>query len=229
MATTCELFKTLNLLPMKKLSLVILFLTSLVGFSQNSAKAKGLLDEVSNKVASYDNISLTFDYILDNDKENIHQKTSGNVLIKKDKYHLDFMGIERIFDTKNIYTIVHDDEEVVITDAANTDDSEFTPSKILTFYQKGYNFLWDKQQKINGKNIQFIKLLPINTNDENHHIMLGIDTKTKDIQQVVYTNKNNTNTTFKISSFKTNSNIPKNSFSFDEGTYKNKGYMITKL
>lgn len=214
---------------MKKLFLVIFLLSGLASFSQNSTKAKSLLDEVSNKVASYENISLTFDYILDNDKENIHQKTSGNVLIKKDKYHLDFMGIERIFDTKNIYTIVHDDEEVVITDASNSDDNEFTPSKILTFYQKGYNFQWDKQQNISGKNIQFIKLLPINTNDENSHIMLGIDTKTKDIQQVVYTNKNNTNTTFKISSLKTNSSMPKNAFSFDEATYKNKGYMITKL
>lgn len=214
---------------MKKISLFLLLLTTFVSFSQNSSKAKSLLDEVSRKVASYNNISLTFDYILDNKKENIHQKTSGNVLISKDKYHLNFMGIERIFDNKNIYTVVHDDQEVVITDAANSDDNDFTPSKILTFYQKGYNFQWDKQQNINGKNIQFIKLLPIQTNDENRHIMLGIDTKTKDIQQVIYTNKNNTNTTFKISSFKTNLPIPGDTFSFDEASYKNKGYMITRL
>ncbi len=214
---------------MKKISFFTLFFVTLTLFSQNSTEAVALLDEVSQKVASYDNIDLTFDYILDNEKENIHQKTTGTVRLQNDNYHLNFMGIERIFDTKKVYTIVHEDEEVVISDVSNDDDSEFTPSKILTFYQKGYHFEWDKLKKIAGKKIQFIKLLPKNNKAENQYILLGIDTKSKNIYQVIYSNKNNTNTTFKIRTFKTNSSFSKNEFLFDEAKYKKKDYIITKL
>lgn len=213
----------------KKVILFALFLTAYTSFSQSTTEAVALLDEVSQKVASYNNIALSFDYILDNDKENIHQETTGSVRLQNEKYHLTFMGIERIYDTKKVYTIVHEDEEVVISNASSEDESEFTPSKILTFYQKGYSFKWDKLQTISGKKIQFIKLLPKNANAENQYILLGVDTKSKNIHQVVYTNKNNTNTTFKIRSFKANTVFPKNEFTFDEATYKSKDYIITKL
>lgn len=214
---------------MNKIIFVSLFLVAISGYSQNTTEAVKLLDEVSDKVASYDNIDLTFDYILDNEKENIHQETTGSVRLQNEKYHLNFMGIERIYDTKKVYTIVHEDEEVVISNANSDDESEFTPSKILTFYQKGYHFKWDKLQTIGGKKIQFIKLLPKNANAENQYILLGIDTKSKNIYQVVYTNKNSTNTTFKIRSFKTNTVLSKNEFSFDEAKYKAKDYIISRL
>lgn len=215
---------------MKNFLIIGLFLLSSFSiFGQDDTKAKQLLDEVSVKVASYDNITLSFDYILDNKKENVHQKTNGTVRIQGEKYHLNFMGIERIYDTNKIYTIVHEDEEVVISDGDNAEDSEFTPSKILTFYQKGYNFVWDKKTTIAGKQIQFIKLLPISTKAENKFILLGIDMKSKNIHQVIYTNQKDTNTTFRISSFKTNKTLPANEFSFVEEDYIAKDYIITKL
>lgn len=214
---------------MKNIFLIALSFLTLSTFSQNSEKAVVLLNEVSAKVASYNNILLSFDYLLDNKNENIHQKTTGKVSLKGDHYHLNFMGIERIYDTKKVYTIVHDDEEVVISNANNDDDNEFTPSKILTFYQKGYRFKWDVLKTIAGKKIQFIKLLPKNANAENQYILLGIDTQSKNIYQVVYANKNKTLTTFKIRSFKTNTKLPKGEFTFDEAKYTAKDYIITRL
>jgi outer membrane lipoprotein-sorting protein len=212
-----------------KIFTLLIIAFSLTSFAQNTAKAKALLDEVSAKVASYDNIYLTFDYILDNDQENIHQETNGNVKIEGENYHLNFMGIERIFDGKKVYTIVHEDEEVVISDGDSDDESDFTPSKILTFYKKGYKFEWDKLQNIAGKSIQFIKLIPINNDAEIKYILLGIDTKSKNIYQVVYTGKKNTNTTFKIRLFKANTTFSPKEFVFDEAKYTAKDYIITRL
>lgn len=214
---------------MKNIFLIAIAFFTLTTFSQNSEKAVVLLNEVSAKVASYDNILLSFDYLLDNNKENIHQKTTGKVSLHGKNYHLDFMGIERIYDTKKVYTIIHEDEEVVISNTNSEDENEFTPSKILTFYQKGYRFQWDALKTIAGKKIQFIKLLPKNVNAENQYILLGIDTKNKNIYQVVYANKSNTRTTFKIKSFKTNLTFPKGEFTFDEAKYKAKDYIITRL
>jgi outer membrane lipoprotein-sorting protein len=213
----------------KALFISLISLLSLTGFAQNSTKAKTLLDEVSQKVASYKNISLSFDYILDNESENIHQETNGKVNLKGDKYHLNLSGVERIFDGKYIYTIAHEDEEVVISNGTSDEESDFTPSKILTFYKKGYTYQWDALKTIGGKKIQFVKLLPINTNDDNKYILLGIDTKSKNIYQVAYTNKNNSITTFKIRSFKSDITLPPNEFGFNEAKYIAKDYIITRL
>jgi len=212
-----------------KIITLLLFAFSLTSMAQNASKAKELLDDVSAKVASYDNIYLTFDYILDNEQENIHQETNGNVKIAGDQYHLNFMGIERIYDGKKVYTIVHEDEEVVISNGDSDDESDFTPSKILTFYKKGYKFEWDQLKKIGGKNIQFIKLIPIASNSDVKYILLGIDTKSKNIYQVVYTGNKHTLTTFKIRLFKTNNVFPPKEFIFDEAKYKAKDYIITRI
>ena len=54
-----------------------------IGFSlqaQDAKKAKELLDEVSAKIKSYDNIVIDFKYTLNNPKENINQESKGHGL-----------------------------------------------------------------------------------------------------------------------------------------------------
>jgi len=203
-----------------------IFLTQF-GYSQSTDKSKTLLDEVSNKIATYKNISIGFEYNLDNDKEKVHQKTIGTVKIQGQKYHLDFMGIEKIFDLKKVYTIMHEDEEIVISNLT-ADENEFSPSSILSFYKKGYNYTWDKVVMMDGKKIQFIKLTPIKAGEVNY-IMLGIDYQNKQIEQVEYVNKKNTKTTLKIKNFKPNTEVSPKEFIFDEAKYKTKNYTITKM
>ena len=78
--------------------------------AQDSQKAKALLDEVSAKIKSYENITIEFKYALNNAKENINQESKGNVTLKGNLYHLNFMGVTKIFDGKKVYTIVPEDE-----------------------------------------------------------------------------------------------------------------------
>jgi len=59
---------------MKKLFLLLLIATS-TAFAQD--KAKTLLNEVSEKAKSYENISIAFKYVLENTTENIKQETRG--------------------------------------------------------------------------------------------------------------------------------------------------------
>lgn len=213
---------------MKKLfALSIALFLMTIGFAQTTDKSKALLDEVSTKISSYKNIQISFDYSLDNDKEKVHQKTSGTVNIQGQKYHLNFMGVEKIYDLKKVYTIVHEDEEVVISNPT-TEESEFSPSNILSFYKKGYKYTWDKAATIEGKKIQYIKLTPIKAGDVTY-IMLGIDTQNKQIYQVEYLDKKNTKTTLKIKSFKPNVEMSPKEFVFDEAKYKDKDYTITRM
>ena len=141
----------------KIVAIVILFLVTLNANAQDK-KAKELLDQVTAKIKSYDNIIIDFKYTLNNYKENINKESKGNVIIQDNKYVLNFMGVTKIFDGKKSYTIVPEDEEVTISGLNEKDDNAITPSKMLTFFNSGYKFSWDILQDVKGRKIQYIKL-----------------------------------------------------------------------
>ena len=99
---------------------------------------------------------------------------------------------------------------------------------MLTFYKTGHNYQWDILQNVNGRKIQFVKLIPIDTNTEIKSILLGVDAQTKHIYRLIETGKNGTKTTITVNSFKTNQPLSKSLFTFDEAKYKNEGYYIIR-
>lgn len=212
---------------MKKFSFILLsLLFTGITYGQD---AKTLLKEVSAKAKGYENITIDFKYNLHNSSENLNQETRGDVTLEGNKYVLNMLGTSRIFDGKNIYTIVPEDEEVTVSAYDPKNDKEITPSKMLTFYEKGYNFKMDIEQNVKGRRIQFIKLIPIDSKAEIKDILLGIDIQTKHIYKLIQTDSNGTKYTLTVNSFKTNQPVSKTLFTFDEAKYKKEGYYINKL
>jgi len=195
--------------------------------AQNADKAEALLNEVSSKIKTYKNISIDFKYALNNQSENISQETRGSVILEGDKYVLNILGATRIFDGKMLYTISPDDEEVTISSNNSDDEGAITPNKMLSFYTDGYSYAMDIVQNISGRKIQYVKLLPIDSNADISYILLGIDATTKHIYNLIEIGKNGTRTTLTVNSLKTNEALPKNQFSFDKEKYK--GYFINKI
>ena len=211
----------------KIISVIALVIMGFQSYSQDSEKAKALLDEVSAKVKSYKNISIDFKYSLQNASENINQVTRGDVTMEGEKYLLNVLGITRIYDGKTLYTINPEDEEVTISSHNTEDENSVSPSKMLSFYKEGYTYAMDIVQDVMGRKIQYVKLIPIDTNSEIKEVLLGIDAKTKHIYNLIEIGKNGTRTTLTVNSFKTNEPISKSLFKFDKGKYKN--YYINKL
>lgn len=208
------------------LTISIFLLTFQFAFSQDK-KAKNLLDEVTAKVESYENIAIDFKYALQNTKENINQESKGSVILKKNLYYLNFMGTTKVYDGKKVYTIVPEDEEVTISKIDEKDENAITPSKLLTFFNNGYKYYWDILQDVKGRKIQYIKLVPISSKDQRKEILLGIDIQTKHIYNLIEVGKKGTKTTLTVNSFKTNQPLSKNQFTFDESKYKN--YYINRI
>jgi len=211
-------------------AIVGLLVAFFIGFSaqaQQDKQAKALLDKVTAKVKSYDNITIDFKYSLNNTKENINQDSKGTVVMKGNQYVLNLMGITKIFDGKTNYTIVPEDEEITISKVDEKDDSAITPSKMLSFFNTGYKFSMDIVQNVAGKKIQYVKLVPTNAKDQRKEILVGIDTKTNNIYNVLEIAKKGTKTTLTVNSFKTNQTLPKNQFTFVASKYPN--YYINKL
>ncbi len=212
---------------MKRIVVVFLAVCSIsLAQAQN---AKTLLNEVSSKVKSYNNIVIDFKWNLNNSKEGVNQDTRGNVSIEGDNYLLNMTGITRMFDGKYIYTINPEDEEVVISDVASEEDNAITPSRLLTFYEKGYTYKMDITQTVKGRKIQYVKLMPIDSKAEIKDILLGIDMQSKHVYKLIQTDGNGTKYTLTVNSFKTNQPLSKTLFTFDEAKYKEDGYYIDRL
>lgn len=210
---------------MRKIIAILLLVFSVNTFAQN--KAKTLLNEVSQKVKGYENISIDFKYTLENISENIKQETKGDVVMQGDKYRLNILGVTRLFDGKTLYSISTEDEEVTISSENDDENDAITPSKMLSFYEDGYTYAMDIEQNINGRKIQYVKLTPIDSNSEIKNILLGIDAQTRHIYNLIQVGKNGTKTTLTVNSFKTNELLSKSLFTFDANKYKD--YYINKL
>lgn len=212
---------------MKKVITICLAVLTLSCLSAQDAKS--LLDEVSEKVRNYNNIKIDFKYTLNNTKENVKQDTRGDVTLQGDKYILNMLGTTRLFDGTNLVNIVPEDEEVTISTYDSNEDREITPSKMLTFYEKGYRYKMDILQNVKGRKIQFIKLIPIDSNAEIKDILLGVDLQTKHIFKLIQTDSQGTNFTITVNSFKTDQPLSETLFKFDEAKYAEEGYYINKL
>lgn len=211
----------------KQILFIGLFTVALFSYGQSSSQAKALLDEVYNKVKSYDNIYIDFTSTLENSEANLKQETHGNVSLSGEKYFLNYFGAQQLYDGTKVYTVVPENEEVTIEDV-DQDADNVSPSKMLTFYKTGHNYAWDILQNVGGRKIQYVKLTPIDSNTEIKSVLLGVDTQTKHIYKLIQTGNNGTKTTITVNSFKTNQPFSSTLFTFDEKKYEDKGYYITR-
>ena len=141
---------------------------------------------------------------------------------------VNLFGSTQIFDGSKTYTIIPENEEVNVNEADVDEDNSFTPSKFYSFYESGYSYEMDELKQVNGKKVQFVRLTPIDTNSEISSILVGIDTKSNHIYQIIEIGTNQTRTILTAKNIKTNQQIDASVFAFDEKKYEDLNYMINK-
>ena len=205
---------------MKKTILILLiYLNCNSIYSQNDSRAISLLNKVSEKIDSSVSFKISFTYTLENISEGINQNSDGSIIIKQDNYLLDFMGIKQLSDANKIYSIVPENEEIIISNVEDDDNNTIKPSKLLVFYRDGYLILWDKNEVIDDNAIQFVKLIPIDSVSDIDYLLLGIDTTTNDIKKLIEIGKNQTKTILTVKSIEYDILIEDNLFVFNKDDY----------
>lgn len=214
---------------MKKIiTLILALVLGLTATSQNGDTAKKLLDEVSDQMSTYQNVYVEFDYKLENKAENVTQETKGDATLQGDKYLVHFFGSTQIFDGSKTYTIIPENEEVNISPSDVESENTITPAKFYSFYKSGYTFGMGDSKIVGGKNIQFVNLTPIDSNSEVSTVVVGVDTKTKNIDTIKQIGENGTETVLMVKNLKTNQNLKSGLFSFDLKKYEDLGYIINE-
>ncbi|MAU48933.1 MAG: hypothetical protein CMC39_01740 [Flavobacteriaceae bacterium] len=209
---------------MKKILLLILGLYTMLSYSQGNSDAELLLNKVSENIKNYENIYINYAYTLQNIEEDINQTNNGSFVTEDEMWRFEMLGVTRIFDGNKLYSISPDDEEVTISSQDPEDETTITPNKMLYFYEEGYYFEMDESRFVgNGqfrKKIQYVKLIPKDSEAEIKYILLGIDTEFNQIYEVIETGKNETVTTISIVDFEFNLPLDSKLFIFDEEKYQ---------
>lgn len=216
---------------MRKVGLLVagLFMSLQIVAQSTSAQAKVLLDEVSTKMGAYKNMSIGFTSTLVNEEAGITNDPPirGNITLAGEKYNLNYLGNNFVFDGKKLVVINQEEKEVTVTNGDLEEEDGFIyPSKLLTFYKEGYTYAMGNIKNNKGRKVQYVDLTPIDSNSDIVKVQLGIDAKTKHIYKLVQIGSNGAVTTFTINKFKSNQAISKNLFDFDKNKYEKLGYLI---
>jgi len=212
--------KNYNIKKIIFLFIAIISYNNNIAVSQNADEAEKLLNKVSENIKSYDNIYINYTYTLSNLEEDINQTNKGSFVTENDNWKFVMLGVTRIFDGDKLYTISPEDEEITISTQNPDDETTITPNKMLYFYEEGYNFEMDIVQYIGRKKIQYVKLIPMDSDAEIKYILLGIDVEFNQIYKVIETGINDTQTTIAIVDFEVNLPLEESLFVFDKEKYK---------
>ena len=216
---------------MKKYIFLIISIFYSFSYSQVDTDAEMLLNKVSENIKSYENIYINYTYTLNNLEEDINYTNRGSFVTENDNWRFEMLGITRIFDGDKLYTISPDDEEVTISSQNPEDETTITPNKMLYFYEEGYYFEMGNVKYIGNTNfrkkIQYVKLIPMDSEADIKYIDLGIDTEFNQIYEVVETGKNETITTISIVDFEFNVSLNEKLFVFESAKYE--GYYMNIL
>ena len=166
--------------------LLFLLFNTLIISSQNDPQAEDLLNKVSENIKAYESMYININHNLSNEEEDINQTNKVSFVKKGDKYNVKWNDITFLYDGEKLYTINPDDEEVTISTEDLDEETTITPNKILTFFEEGYEFKMDITQDVTvvdyyeqrtRKLLQYIKLIPIDSESEIDFILLAIEKK----------------------------------------------------
>ena len=80
---------------------------------------------------------------------------------------------------------------------------------------------WDITQRVSGREIRYVKLIPTEAKSQSKYLLLGIDDASKQLYKFIDLGINGTDTTFTVKEFAANTPIAPNTFVFDEDEYEN--------
>ena len=188
------------------------------------AKAKTILEAVSDNYKAKDNVYFKFVYGTGNGKT-VTKTEPGIFYSAKDKYKLKIMGTEQIYDGKKIYNISAEDQEVTIATPTGKEQM-FSPLTYIEEYKKGYNVKYVGKVKVNGVTADKIQLIPTTKNGIKS-VNLFVNDSKKQLVKMEQFSTDNSVSVIAISDYRINQNLNSSMFGFDKSQFKN--YIVTEL
>ena len=200
----------------KIIVLLIAVLIANVSIAQRDKKATEILDQVIAKTESHTTLSVNFTYKMVNPDADIDESKDGDLLVKGNAYRLDIAGQIVISDGTTMWTLLPDDEEVMINNVEE-DSEAITPNNLLNSYQDNYKSKFLKEDRINGKTVEIIELTPLKGNYIKVEVV--IEKAKKQILSFSLFDKNGSTYSYIINEYTPDIKTEENTFLFKQEDY----------
>jgi len=208
---------------MKQLLLMTIFsMVAWVGYAQQDAKAKEILEKVTKTTQSLASLDAKFTFEMNNKAQNIKDKSQGSIILKNKKYKLDIpqMGLKVTCDGKTIWSYMVNSNEVTISNLDEVTDELMDPSKIFTIYERGFNYKFLNEGVDAGVPVYNIELIPQKPSGDIQKIKLMIDKQKMLIHGAVMNGKEGNTVVIAVNQYKTDGVYNDADFVFDPKKYK---------
>ena len=170
-----------------------------------------VLEDVMNNAINIEDAYYNFNITSEN--ENDLFPISGELYIKKDKYFIDSEEIDQIFDGNKLYTIIHENQEIIITSDSNT-FFNFTPKQVYNFFKDDFEIEIEESQDIS------YNLIARNLINKDLFYKIIIDSNLLFVKKIEIKNRDNqTISSFLTLSYKFNLSLPSSLFKFDKNKF----------
>ena len=191
------------------------------GFSQD-AKAESILNKVSEKAKTYKSIQADFESKLEDKAIGLSASQNGNILLEGEKFKLNIdQKYLVISDGTTLWNYGMDTGECIIENVEEViEEQGIQPSDIFRIWEKDFKKYYDSEVTVNDKACDVIKLVPANPKDKSYHsIKVYIERESNQVSQAVIFGKEGNNTTYTITSFKTDISTSNSDFAFNQADY----------
>lgn len=183
--------------------------------AQNDPDAKKILDAVKAKVKTYKGINAGFTLLSKSRSGKINNNVNGKISIKGNKYYIKDGGKEIFSDGSKTWNY-NGDDEVTVT-AADAEDNELSPQKLLTdFYNKDFTY----KLISSAGNFNEIQLTPVDQRKNFQKVNVFVDKSKMMITRAKVVDKSNNTIEFNLKNINTSSDIPDDTFVFNQKKYK---------
>jgi outer membrane lipoprotein-sorting protein len=216
----------------------ILFITLLIAFTSNVSSqnqrrqrpeqnknftergvddpaAHAVLSDVRKNLKSFRSLKFDFTLLTENrNNQTANNIQKGTILIRGDKYNLNFMGMNSISDGKTVWNFNSETKEVHISQANPRDMDMLNPLALIETYDKNFRAKLIREDTERGVAVMIIDLIPFE-NRSFHKVRVLTDKAKKTIVSIEVHEKNSTTMTFRVDRMQTNVSAPDSEFRFD--------------
>jgi len=206
-----------------KIAIQIITFTLLIinGVTKAQNSGEQYLDRVYKRVSKAPAVQISFSYRLQNKEAGVNQTTEGELYLSGIQYHLTLFETTQLFDGEKTYTIIPDNEEVMISTYSPNNEGGLDPSSLFSFYKDGYRI---ELKETTSQNQAFIQLIPIDSSSEISEIIAQVDLNTDQLISLSQIGLNETQTILVVESYQElTAKIPAKT-SFDRAYYEGLGF-----
>ncbi|MCZ4410161.1 outer membrane lipoprotein carrier protein LolA [Cryomorphaceae bacterium 1068] len=203
---------------LKVLATLLIALVAVNAHAQD-AKAKAILDELSDKTRKYPTITSEFTFTLEDKAADVNQEQKGSIKMKGKKYYI-VLGDNHIYSDGDTRWTYSEEMNEVYIDFTETGDEVLNPGDVYTIWESGFKQYYKAEENLNGRPTHVIKLVPVDAEDKDYHtILVYIDKAKMEVSKIEIKGKQGVNYTYAVQSFVTTADYSDDTFVFDPTEY----------